>query len=147
MLCIFTPRFKIESCKLQNCKLKRFVAESRGLFYFCSKLVDVAHITTTNQLVSQQDDIASNNLFVLANQKLEFTQLQLNFAARQVCMQAEKSAASVFCSNVARQIGEFVAHITVPLGIARVVTLCPTTLILSNPISAASYYMFSCNTI
>ena len=47
-------------------------------------------ITTTDQLVLQQDDITSNHLVVLANEKSGITQLQqLYFAARQVCIQVE----------------------------------------------------------
>ena len=62
-----------------------------------TKLVDVVHITTINQLVSQQDDIGCNHLVVLANQKSGFIQLQqLYFDARQVCMLVEETCSIDF---------------------------------------------------
>ena len=49
---------------------------------FATKLLDAARITTIDHLVSQQDDVASNHLVVLRNEKSGFTQLQqLNSAA------------------------------------------------------------------
>ena len=82
--------------------------EDRSTF-FATKLADAARITTTDQLVSQQDDVASNHPVVLANEKSGFIQLQqLNFTARQVCTHVEKRAVSIFNlfrSNVATGVG------------------------------------------
>ena len=84
-----------------------------------TKYVDAACITTTDQVILQQDNVAINHLVVLANQKSGFSQLQkLNFAARQVCTRVKKWPASLFKlyrSILRDEVGDFVAHITVAL--------------------------------
>ena len=74
-------------------------------------------ITTTDQLVLQQDDITSNHLVVLANEKSGITQLQqLYFAARQVCIQVENMQRqfSNFLTAMFRdELGDFVAVIII----------------------------------
>ena len=86
-------------------------------FFFATKLVDAARITTIDELVSQQDDVASNHLVVLVNQKSGFTQLQ-HFDARQVCTRVEKRAVSIFRLGFAAilrdELEGLVARIIVP---------------------------------
>ena len=74
--------------------MKEFVAESR---FFATKPVHAARITTIDQFVSQQHDVANNHQVLLTTQKSGLTQLhQLSFDARQVCTRVEKRAASLF---------------------------------------------------
>ena len=107
MLHVFYPRINLSRIKIKCCKLQKV----EDVLLFATKLADAARVTTTDQLVSQQDDVASNHVVVLANEKTGYTQLQhFYFAARQVCRRVEKRAASIFelfCRKVARRTGGF----------------------------------------
>ena len=80
---------------------------------FATKLLDAARITTTNELVSQQDEVTSNHLVMLSNETSGFTQLQqLNSPKRQVYMYVGGKLHSIdifklFHSIVASRVGEF----------------------------------------
>ena len=114
----FNPRTNLSRIKILL-QIENFCCRKQIILLFATKLVDAASITTTDQLVLQQDDVMSTHLVVLANQKSGFTQLQqFNFAARQVCAWVEKCTASLFKlfhSNVVRRVGGFYCSYYRPL--------------------------------
>ena len=110
---VFLPAYEFVSQQNIMLQIEKLCCRNyKVVLLFATKLVDIARITTTDQLVSQQNDVTPRR---------DLT--RLNFAARKNCLRVEKLAASLFnlfCSNVARPFGGFAARKVKTLAIVRI---------------------------
>ena len=75
MLHVFHPRTNL-SHQIKLLQVAKSLLQKVDVLVFTTKLADAARVTTTDQAVSQQDDVTSNHVVVVANEKSGYTQLQ-----------------------------------------------------------------------